>query len=225
MQTIFSSSERQKELYQLAESQGGYFTAKQAAALGYASNKRSYHVRAHNWIREHRGIYRLALFPEPERPDLILWWLWSRDRSDQPTGVFSHQTALSLHDLTDTNPAKLDLTVPKHFRRGVPIPKVLRLHYGDVAGEDRELVHGVPVTNALRAILDVWTESSLPKPVLREAFHEAMKRGNITKTQVATSQQDAERASALTEIRKRTKGSPKENTLPAPHSALPLRNV
>ncbi len=205
MLTPAPPSERQKELYQLAESQGGYFTAKQAAALGYASNKRIYHVRAHNWIREHRGIYRLALFPEPERPDLILWWLWSRDRSDRPTGVFSHQTALSLHDLTDTNPTKLDLTVPGHFRRGVPIPEVLRLHHGDVAPEDREMLNGVPVTNATRAILDVWIEGSLPKPILREAFREAMKRGNITKSQVATSQPDAERASALTEIRKGTK--------------------
>ncbi len=200
-----SPHERHKELYQLAESQNGYFTTKQAAALGYASNKRIYHVRAGNWVREHRGIYRLALFPEPERSDLILWWLWSRDRSDRPTGVFSHQTALSLHDLTDANPAKLDLTVPEHFRRGVPIPKVLRLHHSDVAVEDWEILHGVPVTNAIRAILDVWKEGSLPKPVLREAFREAMKRGKITKTQVAMTQQDAERAPALAEIREGTK--------------------
>jgi hypothetical protein len=73
-----TSNERQKELYQIAEAQGGYFTAKQAAFLGYASNKRAYHVQAGNWLREHRGIYRLALFPEPDRSDLILWWLWSR---------------------------------------------------------------------------------------------------------------------------------------------------
>jgi hypothetical protein len=57
----------------------------------------------------------------------------------------------------------------------------------------------------MRAILDVWIEGSLPKPILREAFREAMKRGSITKSQVATSQQDAERGSALTEIRKGTK--------------------
>jgi Transcriptional regulator, AbiEi antitoxin len=60
-----SPSDRQKELYHLAESQSGYFTTKQAAAFGYTSNKRIYHVRAGNWIREHHGIYRLALFPEP----------------------------------------------------------------------------------------------------------------------------------------------------------------
>lgn len=205
MHTPSPHSERQKELYQLAESQGGYFTAKQAAALGYASNKRIYHVRAHNWIREHRGIYRLALFPEPERPDLILWWLWSRDRSDRPTGVFSHQTALSLHDLTDANPAKLDLTVPTKFRRGVPIPRVLRLHHDDVRSDDLETILGVPVTNAIRSIVDVWKEESLPKPVLREAFREAMKQGKITKTQISTYQHDAERAPVLAEIRRGTK--------------------
>jgi predicted transcriptional regulator of viral defense system len=195
-------SGRQKELYQLAESQSGYFTTKQAASFGYTSNKRIYHLRAGNWIREHRGIYRLALFPEPERSDLMLWWLWSRDRSDRPNGVFSHHTALSLHDLTDTNPAKLDLTVPANFRRGVPIPNILRLHYDDVAAEEREILQGVPVTNAMRTILDVWREGSLPRPFLRAAYRDALKRGNITKTQAAMLQKDAKRATMLAEIEK-----------------------
>lgn len=194
--------ERQRDLYQLAESQSGYFTTKQASALGYASNKRIYHLRAGNWIREHRGIYRLSRFPEPDRPDLILWMLWSRDRSDRPTGVFSHQTALSLHDLTDANPARLDLTVPGGFRRGTPIPKVLRLHHGDVPPDDRETVYGVPVTNAIRTIVDVWKEESLPRPDLRTAFREAVKRGAITRTQIANYQKDSERGHLLAEIRK-----------------------
>jgi predicted transcriptional regulator of viral defense system len=197
-----SPLERQKDLYQLAESQSGYFTTKQASALGYASNKRIYHLRAGNWIREHRGIYRLSRFPEPDRPDLILWMLWSRDRSDQPTGVFSHQTALSLHDLTDANPARLDLTVPVSFRRGTPIPKVLRLHRGDVPPDDRETVYGVPVTNAIRTIVDVWKEESLPRPDLQKAFREAVKRGAITRTQIANYQKDSERGHVLAEIRR-----------------------
>src|SRR5580704_3772786 len=169
MRVLQSPLERQKDLYQLAEAQSGYFTTKQASTLGYASNNRIYHVRAGNWIREHRGIYRIARFPEPDRPDLILWMLWSRDRTDRPTGVFSYQTALSLHDLTDANPARLDLTVPVGFRRGTPIPKVLRLHRGNVPPEDREILFGVPVTNAIRTILDVWTEGSLPRSDLRTA--------------------------------------------------------
>jgi predicted transcriptional regulator of viral defense system len=199
-----SPSERQKDLYELAESQGGYFTTKQAASLGYSSSKRIYHVRAGNWTREHRGIYRLARFPEPERSDLILWWLWSRNRSDQPTGVFSHQTALSLHELTDANPARLDLTVPRDFRRTAPVPKALRLHYDEVPQKDQEILHDVPVTTALRATLDVWREGSLPKPTIREAFREAMKRGSITQTQVASAKRDPESAEVLAQLQNGT---------------------
>lgn len=195
-----TSNERQKELYQIAEVQGGYFTAKQAASLGYASNKRAYHVQAGNWVREHRGIYRLALFPEPDRPDLILWWLWSRDRSDRPTGVYSHQTALSLHDLTDVNPSRLDLTVPPSFRRGAPIPKILRLHYGLVLKAEQEILFAVPVTSALRTILEVWEEGSLPKDTLRRAFREARASGKITRKQVIGLLHDSRFASVAREL-------------------------
>jgi predicted transcriptional regulator of viral defense system len=193
-------TERQKELYQIAETQGGYFTAKQAASLGYASNKRAYHVQAGNWLREHRGIYRLALFPEPERPDLILWWLWSRDRSDQPSGVYSHQTALSLHELTNVNPSQLDITVPSSFRRGVPVPRILRLHRGNVPTEEQETLFLVPVTSALRTILDVWEEGSLPKETLREAFQQARESGKITQKQAADVLKDVRFASLTREL-------------------------
>lgn len=193
-------AERQKDLYQIAETQGGYFTTKQATSLGYASNKRAYHVQAGNWFREHRGIYRLALFPEPERPDLILWWLWSRDRSDQPSGVYSYQTALSLHELTDVNPSQLDMTVPSSFRRGVPVPRILRLHYGNVPAEEQETLLLVSVTSALRTILDVWEEGSLPKKTLREAFQQARGRGKITRKQAADVLKDVRFASLAREL-------------------------
>jgi predicted transcriptional regulator of viral defense system len=195
-----TSNEPQRELYRIAEAQGGYFTTKQAASLGYASNKRAYHVQAGNWLREHRGIYRLALFPEPERPDLILWWLWSRDRSDRPSGVYSHQTALSLHELSDVNPSRLDMTVPASFRRGVPVPRILRLHYGYISEPEQEALFGVPVTNALRTILDVWGEGSLPKGTLRQAFKQARSDGKITKKQGADLLRDSRFASVARDL-------------------------
>lgn len=187
----------QRELYQVAEGQGGYFTAKQAARLGYTANKRNYHVGAGNWVREHRGIYRLALFPAPARPDLILWWLWSRGRSDAPQGVFSHRTALALHDLTDVNPAKLDLTVPPSFRKGSAIPRVLRLHYADIGTSETEIVENVPVTTALRTIIDVWREKSMPESSLREAFHDAKRLGKLTRGQIARARKDPSAAQVI----------------------------
>ncbi|MBA3976493.1 MAG: hypothetical protein C0504_19985 [Candidatus Solibacter sp.] len=193
-------SEAQRELFQLAQQQGGYFTAKQAARLGYTASKRNYHVGAGNWNREYRGIYRIALFPAPDRPDLILWWLWSRGRSDSPVGVFSHQTALSLHELTDVNPARIHLTVPPAFRKGAAIPSILRLHFAEVGEDEREMVAGVPVTNALRTIIDIWQDETLPKPILRVAFAEAARRGKMTKSQITQARKDSSMNAIVTAL-------------------------
>jgi hypothetical protein len=60
-------------LCETGQGQQGFFTTKQAKAAGYAENTHPYHVQAGNWVRENRGIYRLANFPESKRPDLMLW--------------------------------------------------------------------------------------------------------------------------------------------------------
>jgi len=185
-------NDNQRRQYEMAESQGGYFTAQQATKLGYGASKRTYHVGAGNWIREARGIFRLALFPEPERPDLILWWLWSHDRSGHPLGVFSHRTALTLHDLTDLMPARIDMIVPKKFRRGTPIPRVLELHYADLHQEETERIGYVPVTTALRTLLDLWQSGGISKEVLRSAFEQAKDQGKIVRRQIQAAVRDPE---------------------------------
>ena len=195
-----SPSQNQKRLYELAEVQGGYFTSKQAESLGYRANKRNYHVSAGNWIRESRGIYRLALFPRPERPDLVIWWLWSRNRSGIPQGVYSYQTALILHELTDLMPARIEMTVPKTFRRGVPIPRALRLHRADLRRDEIEQVHGVPVTTPLRAILDLWQSEEVPQDVLRDALKEATRLGKITRKQIQAASKNPHWQRAIKQI-------------------------
>lgn len=195
-----SPSENQRRLYELAEVQGGYFTSKQAESLGYRANKRNYHVGAGNWIREARGIYRLGLFPRPERPDLVIWWLWSRNRSGNPQGVYSHQTSLSLHELTDLMPARIEMTVPKTFRRGTPIPGALRLHYGDLRRDEIENIHGVPVTSPLRAILDLWQSEEVSRDVLQDAFKEATRLGKITRKQIRAASKNPHWQQAIEQI-------------------------
>ncbi len=175
---------RLKRLFELASEQGGYFTTKQAKSLGYSGSKQHYHVHAGNWLREHRGVFRLAFFPQPERPDLLLWWLWSRDRSDTPTGVYSHRTALSLYDLTDLMPSKLDMTVPRNFRRNSEIPRILRLHRADVPRGDVDTRYGVPVTKPLRSVLDLNESGDVHRGILREAVQEALRRGLIRRTEI-----------------------------------------
>src|ERR1700734_3135788 len=128
--------EAARRLYKTAQSQQGFFPTKQATRAGFAEKTHAYHVNVGNWIREHRGIYRLADFPTPERPDLMLWYLWSRDRQEHPDGIYSHDTALSLHELSDIMPSKLHMTVPKGFRRNSIIPEVLILDRANVDESD-----------------------------------------------------------------------------------------
>lgn len=168
-----------ERLYAVAEPQGGYFTTKQAEAAGFSEKNHAYHVGAGNWVREHRGIYRLTRFPSVERPDLILWQLWSRGRDDKPQGVYSHETALSLFELSDANPSKLDMTVPPDFRRSSAIPKILRLHRGTLNKDDVETRQGVTMTRPLKTIVDLIDEGTIEPDLLRQAAREAFKRGLV----------------------------------------------
>ena len=177
--------EAAKRLYEMAEGQHGFFTTKQAKAAGFAENTHPYHVQAGNWIREHRGIYRLASFPRGERPDLMLWSLWSRNREEAGQGVYSHQTALSLYDLSDVMPAKLHMTVPKNFRRNSEIPRVLVLHFADLPQSDIGAVHGVRVTKPMRTILDLLEHGEVPLASLRQALREGLRRGLIRRSEIA----------------------------------------
>jgi len=170
-----------RRLYEIATTQQGFFTAKQAKGAGIAENTHPYHVSVGNWIREHRGIYRLALFPPTEHPDLVLWALWSRNRDEEMEGVYSHQTALSLYDLSDLNPAKLHMTVPMRFRRNSETPGALILHYADLPQGDVEAAQGFKFTRPLRTILDLLEADVVPRRFLRQALRQALSRGLINR--------------------------------------------
>ena len=195
--------EDERSLINLAASQGGFFTSKQAASIGYAATKRNYHVNVGNWVRERRGIFRLATQPLPPRPDLILWWLWSRNRQDQPQGVYSHQTALSLHELTDIMPSRLHMTVPSGFRRSAVIPKSMVLYFDDLPPSDVERIDSVPVTSALRSLLDVSASGDLPAEDLRAAFHAAVRSGKITHSEIAAAKSEPIYGDAIRSLQRR----------------------
>ena len=179
-----SHREASRRLFEFAEQQQGFFTTKQAKASGFAENTHPYHVQVGNWIREHRGIYRLALFPATDRPDLVLWALWSRNRNEEIEGVYSHHTVLSFYDLSDLNPAKLHMTVPTGFRRSSDIPGILVLHFADLPESDVKAAQGFKLTTPLRAILDLIELGTVERDFIRQALRQAIDRGLITRQQI-----------------------------------------
>jgi predicted transcriptional regulator of viral defense system len=172
-------------LFEIAEGQQGYFTAKQATDAGYKLGSQAHHVKSRNWVRVERGIYRLARFPQSSEEQLVIYALWSRNRAGKPEGVYSHQTALSVHELSDANPAKLHVTVPTTFRRNAKAPKILVLHRARLNEKDIEQRQGFTVTRPFRTIVDLATAESVSRDIIEQALAEGRHRGLITIREVA----------------------------------------
>jgi hypothetical protein len=166
-------------LFKVVEAQEGLFTAKQAEEAGFDKRNHSYHVRVGNWIREYRGIYRLANFPRGPYEQYVLWSLWSRGRGDRPQGVYSRQTALSLHELSDVMPVKLHLSVPKTFRRSSKLPNGIVLHHDEVPDADSIAMRGFRVQRPLAAIASLFETEEVSEDILRQAVQEGVRRGHI----------------------------------------------
>lgn len=166
-------------LYEVAAGQSGYFTTRQAANAGYSTQLLWKHIRAGRITRTLRGIYRLVHFPAGEQEDLVIAWLWS----DQ-SGVVSHQTALSLHGLSDVLPANIHLTLPASWgRRRLRVPAGIVLHYADLAADERTWFGPVPVASASRTLRDCALEGLSPD-LLRQAAKEALQRGLVDRSEL-----------------------------------------
>lgn len=179
-------------LMSIAQDQQGFFTTKQAIEAGYADNTHPYHVRAGNWERIWRGIYRLHHYPSPEDGDKMAWYLWSRGRDGHPVGAYSHETALSLFELGDFNPAELHMTVPPTFRRNGPVPKGVVLHRGNVSVSECTRLRGFVVCRPLRAVMDVARANSTATADLRRVVSDARRRGLITEWELAAKRKEHE---------------------------------
>jgi predicted transcriptional regulator of viral defense system len=194
-----------KRLYDIAMTQQGYFTTAQAHTAGYDSALCVYHVKRGDWHREARGVYRLTDYPPTDRPDLVLWSLWSSDLSGQPRGIYSHDTALSIYDLSDANPSKLHMTVPPTFRRRGLIPRTLVLHRALLSESDVEQMEGYGVTRPLRTLRDLADSGSLSTGLLLEAAVQAIHRGLVESTDLMATPEWAARRSLVSQLKRALK--------------------
>jgi predicted transcriptional regulator of viral defense system len=166
-------------LYEVAASQQGLFTTRQAAEAGYSPQLLVHQVRTGRSLRVRRGIYRLVHFPAGEHEELVAAWLWS-----EQAGVLSHETALSLQQLSDVLPARIHLTLPDAWRpRRFRVPPDVQLHYGDVAADDRTWIGPVPMTGPRRTLNDCAREGLSPE-LLRQGARQALRRGLVTRSEL-----------------------------------------
>lgn len=161
-------------LTNLASEQGGCFAQWQARELGFTRPRVQHHLNTGKLERLRRGLYRFRQHPSDPREEFIVLWLWSRR-----AGVFSHESALVLHELSDALPSKLHLSVPSAWsRRRLSVPSEAILHFGDVPPGDRTWRGLVPVTTVQRTLRDCAAGATSPD-LLRQAINDARTKGLI----------------------------------------------
>jgi predicted transcriptional regulator of viral defense system len=67
-------------LYDVAATQEGLFTARQAASAGYSPPLLIHHQKAGRTARVRRSIYRLIHYPPGEPEELVTAGLWSESK-------------------------------------------------------------------------------------------------------------------------------------------------
>lgn len=167
---------KKQKLFETASLQQGYFTAKQAIRAGFSYRMHTHYRQNSEWLEIDRGIFRLAQFPNSPDEDFVRWSLWSRDCNGRPQAVISHESALSIHDLSDVMPSKIYFTVPPGFRKKAP--KGCVIYRGRISDDEKEQREGFFVTNPLRTIIDS-AGSNFSIDYLEQAIQEACDKGMI----------------------------------------------
>jgi predicted transcriptional regulator of viral defense system len=166
-------------LYESASAQEGYFTTAQAIKTGYSSQLLHHYVKIHRVERVRRGIYRLVHYPPAENEHLVVLWLWS-----ESAGIFSHETALGLHGLSDALPARVHLTLPLSWKkRRLRLPEGLSVHFDEVPKESQAWHGSIPITAAAQTVIDC-AAAKVPSDLVRQAIEQGLSRGLFTKKMV-----------------------------------------
>lgn len=161
-------------LEQVAYSQDGYFTAREAADCGFSSQLLHHHVRSGLLERERRGLYRLRRYPRSTHADVRAKWL-----ACGPESVVSHESALELLELSDVIADRVHITVPRR-RRGVRAPQGVTLHTTTrPIHSDMVWRHGIAVTAPARSIVESAAAGTAPEQI-EMAVAQALSRGLTT---------------------------------------------
>ena len=166
-------------LYQIAESQLGYFTTAEANDAG-VHRARLAQLAAHGDIeRLSRGVYRLTRYPLSPLGQYMEAVLWPQVRRPGARGVISHDSALAIYGLSNVSPAKVHLTLPSVVRIRRAVPRQFVLHYAELMPHDVREVEGVLVTTPMRTIRDVHA-AHLGSTLVHQAIDDGRRMGQLT---------------------------------------------
>lgn len=164
------------DLIERAADHHGYVTTRDARDLGIDPTQLRLLAARGRLERVGRGSYRVRILPRGEHDDLAEAVAWSLGR-----GVVSHESALVLHGLSDVNPSRVHLTVPRDNHPRGAGGELYRLHRRLLPDADTTEADGIPVTTVTRTIRDCLADGTDPHQ-LRLAIDRAETEGLLRRT-------------------------------------------
>ncbi|QAY73134.1 hypothetical protein ET445_07020 [Agromyces protaetiae] len=181
-------TERQ-ELWNVAVEQDGYVTAHDLKVLGLDKNTLAELAHRGKLSREAFGVYRFEEFPHSRAADYRFAVLWT----GRPAAVLSHDTALSLLELSDINPPDIHVTVPVGERIRRAGGQGVVVHHEDLDESELGWWEGIRCVKPFTAIRQA-IDTHVPAQLIEQAIVEARSRGEITRDQQAVLEQLVSRA-------------------------------
>lgn len=168
------------QVLERAVEQHGYVTTRDARDLGIDPTQLRLMAARGRLERVARGVYRVPILPRTEHDDLAEAVAWTLGR-----GVVSHESALVLHGLSDVNPSRIHMTVPRDNHPRAAGGELYRLHRRVLKPEDVTEKDDLPVTTVVRTIRDCLAAGTDPGQ-LRRALDQAVTEGLVRPREVDT---------------------------------------
>lgn len=153
----------------------GFITRADALREGHSPNALRMLIARGALERVAHGVYRMPVVPPTEYDNLHLAVLW--------TGVeeaaLSHETALSLYELSDVNPDRVHVTVPKHRRIRRSGAQGIEIHHQDLEVRQIGWFEQIPTVKPATAI-EQCIDTGTPTYLLRQAIMSAREAGRVT---------------------------------------------
>lgn len=167
-------------LAEIAAERYGYVTTADAEALGLDPHRLFEMARRGQLEHLTTAVYRVPLIPATPLDPYMQATLWPRNAD----AVISHVSALSLYELSDVNPAKIHITVPRAHRPRREVPALYILHREDLKPEELTAYEGIPIVTVAKAIRQAH-EAHLGPALVRTAIEDGRRRGLLKRAEAA----------------------------------------
>ena len=152
-------------LREIAMDQHGFVTTTQALDEGVTNDQLSKMVSRGRLDRVGYGVYRVPQVVGSRWDNWALAVLWT----GVPEACLSHETALAAWDISDINPDRIHLTLPKGTRLRRAGGERYVLHYANLDPRQRTWFEQIPITDVPTTIADC-IDWGVPTYLIRQAL-------------------------------------------------------